>query len=135
KTLRYGRVQIHLLLAVGCPMVKRSGVDVLAAASRGHSLPSPGLKEAPVLELMCSHFVLTLAAKQGPRFNVRRDLNGLLSLTGRHLVWPLPVLQRLREFLGRRCAGNRQPMDVFAFSTFDCVRPHWWANQCIACCG
>ncbi|HEY2254837.1 MAG TPA: AAA family ATPase, partial [Variovorax sp.] len=37
---------------------------------------------------------------------VRRDLNGLLSLTGRHLVWPLPVLQRLREFLGRRCAGN-----------------------------
>lgn len=87
-------------------MVKRSGVDVVAAASRGHALPSPGLKEAPVLELMCSHFVLTLAAKQGPRFNVRRDLNGLLSLTGRHLVWPLPVLQRLREFLGRRCAGN-----------------------------
>ncbi|KWT64051.1 AAA ATPase, central region [Variovorax sp. WDL1] len=59
-----------------------------------------------MLELMCSHFVLTLAAKQGPRFNVRRDLNGLLSLTGRHLVWPLAVLQRLREFLGRRCAGN-----------------------------
>ena len=87
-------------------MVKRSGVDVVAAAARGHALPSPGLKEAPVLELMCSHFVLTLAAKQGPRFNVRRDLNGLLSLTGRHLVWPLPVLQRLREFLGRRCAGN-----------------------------
>jgi SpoVK/Ycf46/Vps4 family AAA+-type ATPase len=87
-------------------MVKRSGVDVVAATSRGHALPSPGLKEAPVLELMCSHFVLTLAAKQGPRFNVRRDLNGLLSLTGRHLVWPAPVLQRLREFLGRRCAGN-----------------------------
>ncbi len=87
-------------------MVKRSGVDVVAAAVRGHALPSPGLKEAPVLELMCSHFVLTLAAKQGPKFNVRRDLNGLLSLTGRHLVWPAPVLQRLREFLGRRCAGR-----------------------------
>ncbi|WP_076997600.1 ATP-binding protein [Variovorax sp. KK3] len=87
-------------------MVKRSGADVVAAASRGHALPSPGLKEAPVLELMCSHFVLTLAAKQGPRFNVRRDLNGLLSLTGRHLVWPMAVLQRLREFLVRRCAGN-----------------------------
>ena len=27
-------------------------------------LPSPGLKDAPVLDLMCSHFVLTLAAKQ-----------------------------------------------------------------------
>ncbi|HEY9222579.1 MAG TPA: AAA family ATPase, partial [Variovorax sp.] len=87
-------------------MVKRAGVDAVVAPLRGQALPSPGLKEAPVLELMCSHFVLTLAAKQGPRFNVRRDLNGLLSLTGRHLVWPMPVLQRLREFLGRRCAGN-----------------------------
>ena len=63
-------------------------------------LPSPGLKEAPVLDLMCSHFVLTLAAKQGGKFNVRRDLNGLLSLAGRHLVWPAPSLERLREFLG-----------------------------------
>ncbi len=96
-------------------MVKRSGVDVVAAQARGQALPSPGLKEAPVLELMCSHFVLTLAAKQGPRFNVRRDLNGLLSLTGRHLVWPLPVLQRLSEFLGRRCAGNEIWRGVEAF--------------------
>ena len=35
-------------------MVKRS-VDV-------QMLPSPGLKDAPVLDLMCSQFVLTLAA-------------------------------------------------------------------------
>jgi len=69
-------------------------------------LPSPGLKEAPVLDLMCSHFVLTLAAKQGAKFNVRRDLNGLLSLAGRHLVWPPPSLERLREFLARRCKDN-----------------------------
>jgi SpoVK/Ycf46/Vps4 family AAA+-type ATPase len=69
-------------------------------------LLSPGLKDAPVLDLMCSHFVLTLAARQGAKFNVRRDLNSLLSLSGRHLVWPLPALQRLREFLGRRCKDN-----------------------------
>ena len=69
-------------------------------------LLSPGLKEAPVLDLMCSHFVLTLAARQGAKFNVRRDLTSLLSLSGRHLVWPLPALQRLREFLNRRCKGN-----------------------------
>ena len=79
-------------------MVKRS-IDA-------QLLPSPGLKEAPVLDLMCSHFVLTLAAKQGSKFNVRRDLNGLLSLAGRHLVWPAPTLARLREFLGRRCKDN-----------------------------
>ena len=69
-------------------------------------LPSPGLKDAPVLDLMCSHFVLTLAAKQGAKFNVRRDLNGLLSLAGRHLAWPVPILARLREFLTRRCKDN-----------------------------
>ena len=77
-----------------------------AKYSLGDLLLSPGLKDAPVLELMCSHFVLTLAARQGGKFNVRRDLNGLLSLSGRHLVWPLPALQRLREFLGRRCKDN-----------------------------
>ena len=67
---------------------------------------SPGLKQAPVLDLMCSHFVLCLAARQGAKFNVRRDLNSLLSLSGRHLVWPVPCLLRLREFLALRCAGN-----------------------------
>ncbi len=65
-----------------------------------------GMRQAPVLDLMCSHFVLTLAARQGPRFNVRRDLNTLLSLAGRHLVWPLTVLGRLRGFVQRRCKDN-----------------------------
>ena len=69
-------------------------------------LASPGLASAPVLDLMCSHFVLTLAAQQGSKFNVRRDINGLMALAGRHLLWPEPVLQRLREFLARRCRDN-----------------------------
>ena len=69
-------------------------------------LPSPGLATAPVLDLMCSHFVLTLAAQQGSKFNVRRDINGLMALAGRHLMWPEPVLARLRDFLARRCKDN-----------------------------
>jgi SpoVK/Ycf46/Vps4 family AAA+-type ATPase len=77
-----------------------------SASDREQLLLSPGLKAAPVLDLMCSHFVLCLAARQGAKFNVRRDLNSLLSLSGRHLVWPLPALLRLREFLGRRCKDN-----------------------------
>ena len=81
-------------------MSKRSAID------QQQWLLSPGLKKAPVLDLMCSHFVLTLASRQGAKFNVRRDLNSLLALSGRHLVWPLPALQRLREFLGRRCKDN-----------------------------
>ena len=83
-------------------MVKR----LLNDRSGGLVFASPGLKDAPVLDLMCSHFVLTLAARRGSSFNVRRDLNSVVGLTGRHLVWPAPILHRLREFLGRRCASN-----------------------------
>jgi SpoVK/Ycf46/Vps4 family AAA+-type ATPase len=69
-------------------------------------LLSPSLKDAPVMDLMCSHFVLTLAAKQGPKFNVRRDLNSLLALTGRHMVWPTHVFNKIRSFLNIRCKDN-----------------------------
>jgi len=78
----------------------------VALSGEGRVFVPHGLRQAPVLDLMCSHFVLTLAARQGPRFNVRRDLNTLLSLAGRHLVWPHTVLTRLREFLERRCKDN-----------------------------
>lgn len=67
---------------------------------------SPDLADAPVLDTLCSHFVLTLTLRQAGRFNLRRDWNSLLALTGRHLVWPLPVLARLRGFLNTRCKGN-----------------------------
>ena len=69
---------------------------------------SPGLKDAPVLDRMCSQFVLTLTMRHVGRFNLRRDWNSLLSLTGRHLVWPVSVLVRLRAFLSTRCKGNEQ---------------------------
>ena len=86
-------------------MSKRS-VDDLIRVPASELLLSPGLKTAPVMDLMCSHFVLTLAAKQGPKFNVRRDLNSLLALSGRHMVWPTHVFNRVREFLNRRCKDN-----------------------------
>ncbi|WP_271007321.1 ATP-binding protein [Paucibacter sp. B51] len=76
------------------------------ARSPSRVLPSPGLKDAPVLDRMCSQFVLTLTVKHAGRFNLRRDFNGLLSFTGRHLVWPLRVLGRLRDYLNQRCQGN-----------------------------
>ena len=69
---------------------------------------SPDLADAPVLDRMCSQFVLTLTMRHVGRFNLRRDWNSLLSLTGRHLVWPVSVLARLREFLKTRCRGNEQ---------------------------
>ena len=52
------------------------------------TLLSPGLQDAPVMDLMCSQFVLTLAALQGAKFNVRRDINGLLALSGQNTQGP-----------------------------------------------
>jgi SpoVK/Ycf46/Vps4 family AAA+-type ATPase len=71
-------------------------------------IASPALREASVLDRMCSQFVLSLTLKNAGRFNLRRDWSNLLALTGRHLVWPAPVLRRLREFLNRRCKDNTQ---------------------------
>ena len=84
-------------------MTKRTTTTVREPAGM---LATPGLAAAPVMDLMCSHFVLTLAAQQGSKFNVRRDINGLMALAGRHLMWPQAVLARLREFLARRCKDN-----------------------------
>lgn len=83
-------------------MVKRQTIGRAGALL----VASPGLREAPVLDLMCSHFVLTLVGRMGVGFSSRRDLHGVIELAGRHLVWPLPVLQRLRDYLSRRCAGS-----------------------------
>jgi SpoVK/Ycf46/Vps4 family AAA+-type ATPase len=83
-------------------------VCVVRARAEVHTLLSPGLREAPVLDRMCSQFVLALTLRNAARFNLRRDWASLLSLTGRHLVWPSTSLARLREFLGRRCKGNDQ---------------------------
>ena len=91
----------------------------------GQILLPPGLAAAPVLDLMCTRFVLALAQQQGAQFNLRRDLAGLLPLCGRHLVWPQGVLGRLRRWLQARVATheawagheqlpNREFLDRFA---------------------
>jgi SpoVK/Ycf46/Vps4 family AAA+-type ATPase len=76
------------------------------ALAEARCVVSPGWADAPVLDRLCSHFVLTLTLRHPGRLNPRRDWNGLLALTGRHLVWPLPVLARVRAFLKTRCRGN-----------------------------
>ncbi|HEU4460361.1 MAG TPA: ATP-binding protein [Methylibium sp.] len=69
-------------------------------------LLSPGLADAPVLDRLCSQFVLTLALRHLGRFNLRRDCHALLSLTARHLVWPPSVLRRLRDYLEGRVRAH-----------------------------
>ena len=79
---------------------------MLKTPSEARLILSPGLKEAPVLDRMCSQFVLTLTMRNAGRFNLRRDWNSLLSLAGKHLVWPAAVLARVRAFPKLRCKDN-----------------------------
>ena len=90
-------------------------------------LLSPDLRQAPVLDRMCSRFVLALTMRHAGRFNLRRDWNSLLSLTGRHLVWPQPVLQRLRAFLAQRCQHNEhwRGHEALADEAFLQRHGHW----------
>ena len=48
------------------------------AIADARCLLSPGLAHAPVLDALCTHFVLTLTLRQAGRFNMRRDWNSLL---------------------------------------------------------
>ena len=70
------------------------------------SKPIELVRVLPVLDRLCSHFVITLTLAQGPRAALRRDWGSVLALVGRHLVWPPAVLARLRAFLARRCPRN-----------------------------
>ena len=101
-------------------MVKRT----LSAPLGTHLVASPGLLDAPVLDLMCSHFVLTLAGRVGLGFNVRRDFGSIVGLAGRHLVWPVSVLTRLRQFLARRCMSNELWRGHEALSDRDFLARH-----------
>jgi SpoVK/Ycf46/Vps4 family AAA+-type ATPase len=84
----------------------RADARLLPARGDARLLLSPGLAEAPVLDVLCTHFVLTLVLLGRHQFNLRRDANNLLALVGRHLVWPAPVLAALRRWLGQRCKTN-----------------------------
>ncbi|MFT3663551.1 ATP-binding protein [Piscinibacter sp.] len=94
------------------------------SAGEGRAVLSPGLNEAPVLDRMCSHFVLALTLAQAGRFNPRRDWNSLLALTGRHLVWPAAVLRRVRDFLDQRCRANDQWRGHAALSDAQFIERH-----------
>lgn len=66
-------------------------------------LTSPAFEFAAPMDLLCVRFALKTILTLGPKFNLRRDINNIVTLTGRYLVWPEPILAKLRDFLVRRC--------------------------------
>ncbi|MGD9942972.1 MAG: AAA family ATPase [Burkholderiaceae bacterium] len=78
--------------------------DASVGAERLHV--SPSWESAAALDLLCVRFALRTVLSLGARFNMRRDVNNVVTLAGRFLVWPEPTLLRLRDFLARRCADS-----------------------------
>jgi hypothetical protein len=62
------------------------------------------LAHATPLDMLCARFALRTVLSLGPKFNLRRDINNIVTLTGRWLVWPRPTLLRLQAYVARRCA-------------------------------
>ncbi len=84
----------------------------------------PALSLAQPLDLLSTRFALQTIVTLGPRFNLRRDINNLVTLGGRYLVWPLPVLSRLQSFLARRCAEAPAWVGVGALAPADFMARH-----------
>jgi SpoVK/Ycf46/Vps4 family AAA+-type ATPase len=62
------------------------------------------LEHATALDLMCARFALRTVLALGPRFNLRRDINNVVTLAGRWLLWPSGTFVRLQTYVARRCA-------------------------------
>ncbi len=64
---------------------------------------SPHAHLAVPADRLSSLLALRLVLSLGPKFNLRRDINDVMTLTARHLVWPVSVAQKVQKFLSNRC--------------------------------
>ena len=87
-------------------------------------LVSSEYEYAAPLDLLCVRFALTTVLELGPKFNLRRDINNIVTLAGRFLVWPEPVFAKLKDYLVRRCAEAPAWTDVSKLSTEDLMARH-----------
>lgn len=55
------------------------------------------------IDRLSSVFALRLVLSLGPKFNLRRDINDVMTLVARHVVWPVSVVQKVQKFLTHRC--------------------------------
>jgi SpoVK/Ycf46/Vps4 family AAA+-type ATPase len=82
---------------------ERARIGTEATVNGERLITSPTFEFAAPMDLLCVRFALKTILSLGPKFNLRRDINNVVTLTGRYLVWPEPILSKLRDFLARRC--------------------------------
>ena len=85
---------------------------------------SADYEHAAALDLLCVRFSLSVVLSLGTRFNLRRDINNIVTLAGRYLIWPEPVLARFKEYLVRRCAEAPAWTDVGKLSLEELMNRH-----------
>jgi SpoVK/Ycf46/Vps4 family AAA+-type ATPase len=88
-------------------------VDIKDPRSEGDKVyTSTAFEFAAPLDLLCARFALKTILQLGPKFNLRRDINNVVTLAGRYFAWPEPVLMRMKDFLSKRCTDMSAWQDV-----------------------
>ncbi|WP_111518074.1 AAA family ATPase [Cupriavidus phytorum] len=64
----------------------------------------PGASSSSALDWMCAQFALRVVCALGPRFNLRSNINDVLTVSAQEMVWPYGVVLRVQRFLAARCA-------------------------------
>lgn len=59
--------------------------------------------QANSIDLMCVRFAMSAVLELGAKFNLRRDINNLVTLSGKFWVWPQSSLEKLKKFIDKRC--------------------------------
>jgi SpoVK/Ycf46/Vps4 family AAA+-type ATPase len=67
---------------------------------------APGGEGLQPLDLYAIQSALKLIVELGHKFNLRRDINDVMSLAAPALVWPLGVAIRLQKFMVARCVEH-----------------------------
>lgn len=65
---------------------------------------SSGTVGTSALDWMCAQFALRVVCALGPRFNLRSNINDVLTVSAQEMVWPYGVVLRVQRFLSARCA-------------------------------
>jgi SpoVK/Ycf46/Vps4 family AAA+-type ATPase len=71
---------------------------------RDVAIPGPQSALATPIDRLSTLFALRLVLALGPKFNLRRDINDVMTLSARHLIWPVSVALKIQKFLAGRCA-------------------------------
>lgn len=66
--------------------------------------PAVGMGGSSALDWMCAQFALRVVCALGPRFNLRSNINDVLTVSAQDMVWPYGVVLRVQRFLAARCA-------------------------------